>query len=328
MDFILNLNVENVISGNKKIELDFDRIWDVLIIGGGPAGLNAALYSLRKGLSTGLITGKSGGQITDTSLVENYLGFPSLSGEALAKKFENHVSGLELPVLAEDYVLGIELVEDGLKRLVMQSGKVLTGRAVIIASGSRPRQLNVPGEQELLGRGVAYCAICDGPLFKNKTVVVAGGGNSAVEAALDLSKIAEKVLLVHRSKLRADRILIDRMNRQENITVHLETEILEIKGASLMEGVRVRDSSGEKTLQSAGIFVEIGYIPNSGAFKDFLQLKPNGEIIINERNETSVPGIFAAGDVTQVPYKQISIAAGEGAKAALSANDYLNRLKG
>ena len=322
MELKLNLG------GKKDKVLDLSKTYDLLIVGSGPAGLNAALYAKRKGLEVGIIGKKSGGQVLDTTSVENYLGFEFKTGEDLVKEFTSHVSSLEVPVLKDVEVSSIVKSEE-LFEIKLTHGEFAKARAVIIATGSKPRRLGVKGEDEYLGKGVAYCAICDGPLFEGLDVVVAGGGNSAVEAAIDLAKIAAKVTLVHRSQLRADQIVIDKLRSYENVDIRLETEILEVKGAALMSGVLTKDkATGEETFIDAnGLFVEIGYLPNSTFVKGLLELNPRDEIKINTLNETSVPGIFAAGDVTDIPYKQVVISAAEGAKAALTANDYINRLK-
>lgn len=322
MELKLNLG------GKKDKVLDLSKTYDLLIVGSGPAGLNAALYAKRKGLEVGIIGKKSGGQVLDTTSVENYLGFEFKTGEDLVKEFTSHVSSLEVPVLKDVEVSSI-VKSDELFEIKLTHGESAKSRAVIIATGSKPRRLGVKGEDDYLGKGVAYCAICDGPLFEGLEVVVAGGGNSAVEAAIDLAKIAAKVTLVHRSQLRADQIVIDKLKSYENVDIRLETEILEVKGAALMSGVMTKDkATGEESfIEANGLFVEIGYLPNSTFVKGLLELNPRDEIKINTLNETSVPGIFAAGDVTDIPYKQVVISAAEGAKAALTANDYINRLK-
>jgi alkyl hydroperoxide reductase subunit F len=197
-----------------------------------------------------------------------------------------------------------------------------------MATGSKPRKLGVKGEDAYLGRGVAYCAICDGPLFEDRNVIVAGGGNSAIEAAIDLSKVARKVTVVHRSQLRADQIIVDKLKNIENLEIILETKIVEIKGEQLVNGITAEDKSGNTIeIPIDGVFVEIGYLPNNELAKGLVDLNDHGEVKVNLRGETSLPGLFAAGDVTDVPYKQIVISAGDGAKAALSANDYINKMK-
>ena len=243
------------------------------------------------------------------------------------EKFRHHVTSLEIPIKKDTRV---DHIEDGNPKVLhLTSGESLKAKAVIIATGSKPRQLGVIGEDAFRGKGVAYCAICDGPFFTDRKVVVAGGGNSAVEAAIDLSKIASEVLLIHRSDFRADQILLDRISQIPNIKVHLQTQIQEVYGTSLMEGIKVLDKTTEEVniIEADGIFIEIGYLPNSDAFKNLLDMTDRGEIIVNHKTETNIQGIYAAGDVATVPYKQIIIAASEGAKAALTANDYINKLK-
>lgn len=320
MDFKLNMDL-----GDKQA-FDKKKTYDVLIIGSGPAGLNAGLYAKRKGLEVGIIGRKNGGQVIDTTSVENYLGFEFETGEGLIKAFNAHVNTLKIPMLKDIDVISIQ--KNALDfEVTLSTQETLIAKSVILATGSKPRHLNVKGEEAFAGRGVAYCAICDGPLFEGLDVVVAGGGNSAVEAAIDLSKIANSVTVVHRSQFRADKILVDKLVTLENVKILLETEILEVFGEQLVKGIYVKDKkTGEtSTIEVSGVFVEIGYLPNSGFVKDFVDLNDRGEIIVNALNETSLSGVFAAGDVTETPYKQIIVAASEGAKAALSANDYINR---
>lgn len=322
----LNLSFNLDSGAGKKSALNPETLYDLLIIGSGPAGLNAALYGARKGLKVGVLGMKKGGQVLDTSTVDNYIGVEDATGEGLAERFAAHVQKLQVPVLEETEV--IDYFQEGKHHnVVLATGESYRAKTIVIATGSKPRKLDVPGEKEYAGKGVAYCAICDGPLFKDKDVFVAGGGNSAVEAALDLSKHARSVTLVHRSQLRADQILIDQMTADPKITVHLKTKILEITGEKAMTGIKVEDAdTGEtKVLDGDGIFIEIGYLPNTGPFKKHVALSERGEILIDERKATSLPGLFAAGDVTSFPYKQIVIAASDGAVAALAANDYIHQ---
>jgi len=324
---MFDLNLSSQFTDKKIDSVNPDQLYDVIVIGGGPAGLNAALYAKRKGLTTAIIAERIGGQVLDTSSVENFLGFDEISGEGLMEKFRHHVTSLEIPIKKDTRV---DHIEDGNPKVLhLTSGESLKAKAVIIATGSKPRQLGVIGEDAFRGKGVAYCAICDGPFFTDRKVVVAGGGNSAVEAAIDLSKIASEVLLIHRSDFRADQILLDRISQIPNIKVHLQTQIQEVYGTSLMEGIKVLDKTTEEVniIEADGIFIEIGYLPNSDAFKNLLDMTDRGEIIVNHKTETNIQGIYAAGDVATVPYKQIIIAASEGAKAALTANDYINKLK-
>lgn len=301
---------------------------DVAIIGGGPAGISAAIYAQRKGLTTLVVTDQTGGQVNDTSTVENYPGFSTISGEALGKKFYEQARELGVHFLKDVKVQQIIPQTNNLKTIVLSDGKEYKANAVIIATGSRHRKLGVPGEAALAGRGVAYCAICDGPLFQGRHVVVAGGGNAAVEAAIDLSKIAANVTLVHRSQFRADKILLDRMNQIATINVYLNTQITAILGEQKVTGIAVRNQVTKEAsvLKTDGVFVEIGYSPNTQVAVGLVDMNDKGEIIVDHKLQTSLPGVFAAGDVVEGPYKQIVIAAGDGAKAALSANEYINTM--
>jgi alkyl hydroperoxide reductase subunit F len=322
----MNLNFD--FNGIKKAStLEENILYDMLIIGTGPAGLNAALYAKRKGLNVAILTSKIGGQVTDTSIVENYLGVETLSGEALVAQFMSHVSSLKIPILKDVEVLKVKKDEEGLFKVQVSGFKIYRSKTVILTTGSKPRQLGIKGEQAYTGKGVAYCAICDGPLFEGKNVIVAGGGNSAIEAAIDLAKVAKHVQIVHRSKFRADQIIIDKLKTYANIDVMLETKIIEVKGEQLMTGVVAEDKSGKLfDIEAEGLFVEIGYLPNNELAKGVTKLNDRGEVMVNAYNETHLPGLYAAGDVTDVPFKQIIISASEGAKAALAANEYINKM--
>lgn len=327
MELNFDLQFGNSFSLNPNSILDQSVIYDMLIIGGGPAGLNAALYAKRKGLNVAILTKRKGGLVVDTSVVDNYLGLNGMSGEGLVHQFLNHTSELEIPIMENADVINIDEA-DSLKAVTLSTGEVFKAKTILIATGSNPRKLDVKGEMTYAGRGVAYCVICDAPLFKGKDVFVAGGGNSAVEAAIDLAKVANSVTLVHRSQFRADQILLDQLFANKKIKIYLNTQILEILGDEAMTGLLVRDKSTDATftLDGDGIFIEIGHNANSEIFKDILDLNSSGEILVDDKNQTNVPGIFAAGDVTQIPYKQIIIAASDGAKAALAANDYINQM--
>ncbi|PKM63590.1 MAG: thioredoxin reductase [Firmicutes bacterium HGW-Firmicutes-20] len=323
MSFNFNFNLNET---KKAIKLTNEDVIDLLVIGGGPAGLNAALYAKRKGLTTGIIAKRIGGQLLNTSSVDNYLGISQVSGEELSEKYLSHLKELDVGILEEVEVENIHK-SDRLFEVLLKDGTVFTSKTLLIATGSSPRKLQVRGEEEYSNRGVAYCAICDAPLFKGKNVIIAGGGNSAVEAAIDVAKFASHVTLVHRSELRADQILIDHMNHQANITIHLQTQILEIIGDDKMTGVKVLDKQTllERVIDADGIFIEIGNLPSNHLIKNLVSLNERGEVIVDEKNMTSLPGLFAAGDVTQMPYKQIVIAVADGAKAALAANEYMNQ---
>lgn len=319
----LSLGSSFKLGAKSHTKPDENTLYDLLIIGGGPAAMNAALYGARKGLKLGLIAKRMGGQLLDTSEVDNYLGVMSVSGEGLAEVFKQHMEASDVPWL-EDEVKEVIETEEGFKLL---TGDLRSFRAktVLLATGSKPRTLGVPGEADFSGKGVAYCAICDGPLYKGKKVIVAGGGNSAVEAALDLSKLARDVVLVHRSQLRADEVLVRELYKQPNVEIRLETQIQQVLGENSFTGVEVITKDGGRSLLEAdGLFVEIGHVPNLGPFKGKLAVNDHGEVCINEQHETSVKGVFAAGDITPEPFKQIVVAAADGAKAALAINQYLH----
>lgn len=298
--------------------------YDVIIIGGGPAGMNAAMYAARKELRAAVITTDFGGQILLTSEIENYLGFPSISGFELSDKMEAHVR--QYPVDFETaQVERLERLEDGSFAAHLDDGQEYRGKACIVTAGKRSRTLDIPGEASFTGRGVSYCATCDGPFYRNKTVAVVGGGDSAVQAAIELAAICPKVYLVVRSRIRAQEILIKRMKEHENIEVLLGYAPEAIEGTKKVESVlaKNRESGEERTLAVDGCFVEAGGIPNSGFLPAETALNRAGEIVTDKSGRTNVPGLFAAGDVTDNPYKQVIIAAGEGAAAALAAHEYL-----
>lgn len=298
--------------------------YDVIIIGGGPAGMNAAMYAARKEMRAAVITTDFGGQILLTSEIENYLGFPSISGFELSDKMEAHVR--QYPVDFETaQVERLERLEDGSFAAHLDDGQEYRGKACIVTAGKRSRTLDIPGEASFTGRGVSYCATCDGPFYRNKTVAVVGGGDSAVQAAIELAAICPKVYLVVRSRIRAQEILIKRMKEHENIEVLLGYAPEAIEGTKKVESVLVknRESGEERTLAVDGCFVEAGGIPNSGFLPAETALNRAGEIVSDKSGRTNVPGLFAAGDVTDNPYKQVIIAAGEGAAAALAAHEYL-----
>ena len=304
-------------------------MYELIIIGAGPAGMTAAVYAARKRINTLLISGDVGGQVLTTWAVENYMGYQFIEGRELMQKFEEQVKQFPADVKIEigQRAERLSRMDRGFE-VKTDKSESHQAKAVIFATGKRPRQLDVPGEKELLGRGVTYCAICDGPLFAGMKVAVIGGGNSALEAADDMVKIADHVYLVSLTPLTGDQILIGKVKGAENLTMFLEHEVVEIKGGNFVEGIKIRDlqSKQEKELEVGGIFIEIGLIPNSELIKEVVTLNRIGEIEVNYANETAMPGLFAAGDVTNVPEKQIVVAAGEGAKAALQAQRYLQRL--
>lgn len=303
---------------------------ELIIVGAGPAGMTAAVYAARKRLNTLLISDDIGGQPLTTVGIENYMGYQFVEGPELMQKFEEQVRQFpsDVKVQVGQNAESLSRIDGGFE-VKTDKGEIHRVKAVIFATGKRPRKLNVPGEKEFLGRGVTYCAICDGPLFAGERVAVIGGGNSALEAAEDMIKIAEHVYLISLTPLTGDQILIDKVTDASNLTVFLEHEVLEIRGKKRVEGLRIRDlkSKQQRELDVGGVFIEIGLIPNSEAIKAITTLNRIGEVEVNCANETGVPGLFAAGDVTNVPEKQIVVAAGEGAKAALQSHRYLQRLK-
>jgi alkyl hydroperoxide reductase subunit F len=306
--------------------------YDMLIVGGGPAGASAAIYAARKGIRTGIVAERFGGQVMDTMGIENFISVKETEGPKLVAALEQHVASYEVDVM--DLQKAVKLMdgrdsEDGLIEIRTASGATLKSRAVILSTGARWREMNVPGEKEYRGKGVAYCPHCDGPLFKGKRVAVIGGGNSGVEAAIDLAGIVAHVTLIEfDSQLRADAVLQKKLFSMPNVSVITSALTTEVKGdGQRTVGLVYKDRKTDElhTIELEGIFVQIGLLPNSDWLKGSVELTQRGEIIIDERGQTSVPGVFAAGDVTTVPYKQIIIAMGEGAKAALSAFDYLIR---
>ena len=301
-------------------------MYDLMIIGGGPAGLCASVYAARKQLKTLLISIDIGGQMNTTLGIENWLGYQFIQAPQLISQFQNHVNQFPIDQQIGQKVAQLKKISGGFEAITEQGGRYQS-KVVILATGKKPRVLNVPGEKELAGRGVTYCAVCDGPIFAGHRVAVIGGGNSAIEAVLDMVKIAEHVDLVSLTPLTADPILIDQLTELNNLTTYIEYETLRIEGRELVEGLVIRDrkSGEERRLDVTGVFIEIGLMPNSEPVKELLPLNKLGEVPVSCYCETTVPGLYAAGDVTDVPEKQIIIAAGEGAKAALQAHRYLQR---
>src|SRR5471030_1710676 len=305
--------------------------FDVLVVGGGPAGAAAAIYAARKGIRTGVAAERFGGQVLDTMAIENFISVQETEGPKLASALEEHVKQYDVDIMNLQRATALIPAKNvgELHEVRFESGASLKTKALILATGARWREINVPGEKQYRNHGVAYCPHCDGPLFKGKRVAVIGGGNSGVEAAIDLAGIVSHVtLLEFDSKLRADAVLQRKLYSLPNVDVITSALTSEVKGdGQKVTGLAYKDrDSGEfKTIDLEGIFVQIGLLPNTDWLKGTVELTPRGEIIVDARGETSLPGVFAAGDVTTVPYKQIVIAVGEGAKAALSAFDHLIR---
>ncbi len=326
MDF--NLNAVSFLNEKNAASLDSERIYDVVIIGGGPAGLTAAVYCMRKGVDTAIIVKRVGGQMSETSAIENYMGYRHINGLDLVDKFQEQVQQF---VIGYGEGVGVASVEDGpIKTITLDDGRLVRGRTLIIASGKSWRKLGVPGEQKLTGRGVAYCTICDAPLFAGRGVVVVGGGNSGVEAAIDLAAIAGEVIVVQNlDRLTADKILTDKLAAFGNVRYVYNSSVREIKGENAVTSVVLENAATGAAMEvgADGIFIEIGLEPNSGFARGIVEMNDAGEIVVDCACRTSRAGVFAAGDVTTVPYKQIIIAGGEGAKAALSACDYLKKME-
>ncbi|MDP4535966.1 alkyl hydroperoxide reductase subunit F [Alkalimonas collagenimarina] len=301
--------------------------FDVLVVGGGPAGASAAVYAARKGLRTGVLAERFGGQVADTVGIENFISVQYTEGPKLVNALEAHVRQYEVDIMNNQRATKLSKSEQ--VELELANGAVLKSKTLILAPGARWREMNVPGEQEYRGKGVAYCPHCDGPLFKGKKVAVIGGGNSGIEAAIDLAGIVEHVtVLEFAAELRADAVLVKKAHSMGNITIIAEAETTEVLGdGNRVTGLNYKDRASGEThkVELAGIFVQIGLVPNTEWLRGALELSPRGEIIVDERGQTSLPGVFAAGDATTVPYKQIVIAMGSGANASLGAFDYLIR---
>ena len=308
--------------------------YDMLIVGGGPAGAAAAVYAARKGIRTGIVAERFGGQTLDTLGIENYISVKETTGPRFAADLKAQVLSVGVDLIDGQLVTAIESDEQPggvsvLKQIKLANGAVLKARSVVLATGARWRNVNVPGESEYRNKGVAYCPHCDGPLFKGRAVAVIGGGNSGVEAAIDLAGLVAHVTLVEfADHLKADAVLVNKLNSLPNVTVHVNAQTTEITGdGQKVDGMvfKSRADGHEHRIPLAGVFVQIGLVPNTEFLKGTLELSRFGEILVDARGATSLPGVFGAGDVTTVPFKQIVIAAGEGSKAALSAFEYLIR---
>ena len=312
-------------------KLGAKQAYDVLIVGGGPAGAAAAVYAARKGIRTGMLAERMGGQTMDTMSIENFISVIETDGPKFAAALEQHAKQYDVEILnlqrAEKLIPADE--NGGLVGVQLANGATLKSKTVILSTGARWREVNVPGEKEFRNRGVAYCPHCDGPLFKGKRVAVIGGGNSGVEAAIDLAGIVGHVTLVEFGEaLRADAVLVNKLKSLPNVVIHTQAQTTEITGAGgKVNGLTYTDraSGTSHHVELEGVFVQIGLVPNSEWLKGTLELSRHGEIVVDARGQTSLPGVFAAGDVTTVPFKQIIIATGDGAKAALGAFDHLIR---
>jgi alkyl hydroperoxide reductase subunit F len=315
----------------EAAKLDAKDAFDVLIVGGGPAGAAAAVYAARKGIDTGIAAERMGGQVNDTLSIENYISVLDTDGPKFSAALEAQVQHYGVDIMSRQRAVALipATQPGGMIGVRMENGGVLKSRSVILSTGARWRNVNVPGEQEYRNKGVAYCPHCDGPLFKGKRVAVIGGGNSGIEAAIDLAGVVAHVAVIEfADQLKADAVLVAKLNSLPNVTVHVNAQTTEITGdGNKVNSLHYKDRvSGEQHVVALeGVFVQIGLVPNTEWLKGTLELSRFGEIVVDVKGQTSIPGVFAAGDCTTVPYKQIVIAAGEGAKAALSAFDYLIR---
>jgi alkyl hydroperoxide reductase subunit F len=315
----------------EAAKLSAKEAFDVLIVGGGPAGAAAAVYAARKGIRVGVAAERFGGQVNDTMAIENYISVLETDGPKFGAALEQQVRhyGVDIMNLQKAAKVVPAAEPGGLIQVQMENGGALNARTVILSTGARWRNVNVPGEQAYKNKGVAYCPHCDGPLFKGKRTAVIGGGNSGIEAAIDLAGIVAHVTVIEfADQLKADAVLVNKLKSLNNVTVYTHAQTTEITGdGSVVNGIRFKDrvSGEEHHIELEGVFVQIGLVPNTEFLKDTFELSKFGEVVVDAKGHTNVPGVFAAGDCTTVPYKQIVIAAGEGAKAALSAFDHLIR---
>ena len=325
-EIVAKLDTGNAQEVAKK--LSAKEPFDMLIVGGGPAGSAAAIYSARKGIRTGIIAERFGGQLMDTLGIENLISVKETEGPKLTQALEQNVKSYDVDIMNLQRAKALRKTDAGLE-VELENGAVLKSKSMIISTGARWRSMNVPGEDEYRNKGVAYCPHCDGPLYKGKRVAVIGGGNSGVEAAIDLAGIVSHVTLIEfDSKLRADAVLQNKLNSLPNVAILTSALTTEALGdGKKINGLRYKDrtNDSEHVIELEGIFVQIGLLPNTDWLKGIIDLSPRGEILISDKGETSLPGVFAAGDCTTVPYKQIIISMGEGAKASLGAFDYLIR---
>ena len=327
--------VDTGVVAREAEKLNAKAAFDVLVVGGGPAGASAAIYAARKGIRTGIVAERFGGQVNDTLAIENFISVKETEGPKLVAALEEHVKSYEVDIMPLQRAAALrepaktDSKHAGLIEVELENGAVLRSKSVILATGARWKNLNVPGEHEYKNKGVAYCPHCDGPLFKGKHVAVIGGGNSGVEAAIDLAGVVGHVtLLQFDTELKADAVLQRKLRSLDNVMILTSAQTTEITGdGTRVNGLTYKDRvSGEsKHIALEGVFIQIGLVPNSDWLKGTLDLSKYGEIEINHHNATSLPGVFAAGDVTTIPYKQIIIAMGEGSNAALGAFDYLIR---
>ncbi|PAE08375.1 alkyl hydroperoxide reductase subunit F [Terribacillus saccharophilus] len=307
-------------------EFDNKEPYDVLVVGGGPAGSSAAIYAARKGIRTGIVAERFGGQVLDTMSIENFITVKETEGPKLVASLEEHVKDYNIDVM--NLQKATKIAKNDLFELELENGATLKSKSVIVSTGARWRNVNVPGEQEFKNKGVAYCAHCDGPLFEGKDVAVIGGGNSGIEAAIDLAGIVNHVtVLEFADTLKADEVLQKRAYSLPNVTIITNAQTTEITGDDNVNGITYveRDTNEEKHIALQGVFVQIGLVPNTEFLADVVERTPMGEIIVDKHGQTNVPGLFAAGDCADTAYKQIIVSMGSGATASLGAFDYLIR---
>ncbi|OHB24111.1 MAG: hypothetical protein A3F96_01480 [Parcubacteria group bacterium RIFCSPLOWO2_12_FULL_40_10] len=303
--------------------------YDLIIIGGSAAATAAAIYAVRRNLNFKIISKDFGGEVATSGEVDNYPGVPDTNGLELADKFKKHLDDYGIEPETGVEVEKINKLEDGIFSIIAKGGKEYIAKAVIIATGVHPRELNILREKELRHKGVSYCTVCDGPLFPGKTVAIIGGGNSALEAGIMMADIASKVYVINKNAIfKGDQILIDNLSKKKNVEIIYNAMTAEIIGDGFVSELKYKDKSGvEQKLKVDGIFIHIGMLPNSGIAPESVEKTKAGEIVVSKNCETNIPGLFAAGDVTDIPFKQIIIAAGQGTCALLQAVNYLNRLK-
>jgi len=325
------MTVQDILSslGSQADPAEFDNKepYDVLIVGGGPASGSSAIYTARKGLRTGIVADRIGGQVNDTATIENFITVKETDGPKFSSALEDHIKQYNIDVMTGIRASNIEKTDNGIV-ITLDNGAQLASKTVIITTGARWRKLEVPGEEKLINKGVAFCPHCDGPLFENKNVAVVGGGNSGVEAAIDLAGIVKHVTLLERNaNLKADKVLQERLASLPNVTIIKNAQTTEVLGENAVTGIKYQDKAlGEDhTLELEGTFVQIGLLPNTEWLDNYVELNQAKEIVIDRKNATSIPGIFAAGDVTDDRNKQIIISMGAGANAALNAFDYIIR---
>src|SRR5690625_1229752 len=320
---MFDFNIDTNILKNKKI--DYNKLYDVVIIGGGPGALNAGLYAKRNNLSVLIISETSGGQLLNTNIIDNYLGYFNISGEKLNNNFENHLDYFDVKRLYNVSVNKLNK-ENNLFISELSNNQQIKSKTVILATGGNPRKLNIKGEKEFEGNGISYCVICDGAFYNNKDVLVVGGGNSALEAAIDLSNNAKSVhILQNLNNFTAEKTLVDKILNNKKITYTFNANIIEFTGENALNKVIYKENDQLKMKYVDGVFIQIGIIPNSKLVKDLVNLNKFNEVVTNNEQKTSLEGLYAIGDVTSFKYKQVIMAASQGAVAALNINEYLNK---